>query len=241
METTPQVPPVENKRRSNLLTPEQGLDVRLKDILKLFGFFLLLQTIGMLLYPSSLPENNRAVFDPLMSLLFLWSYNHYGYWPSFADFGLTKEKFLGSLRKGLLWAVGAQGLSYILGKILPIILGPWAKWAETSMDVPVYLWGWVAFFIRVVIFAPIIEEIIFRGIVFGTIRHKSGRRWALVITTLAFTLLHGVNPVSFVQILIPGIAFVLLYEREGSLAAPVITHAGFNLISTLGLLAETFL
>lgn len=241
METTPEVPQVK-KRRSNLLTPEQGVDVRFKDILKLFGFYILLSAIAYLLYPKSLPENNSMFLEPLMSLLFLWAYRHYGYWPSFADFGLTKEKFRGSLKTGALWGVVAQVASTVVGLVLPLILGPWSEWAKISPEVPLYFWGWASFFLRVVIFAPIIEEIIFRGIIFGTTRHKYGRRWALVITTLFFTLLHGINPVQFVQILIPAIAFVLLYERDrNNLAAPIIAHACFNLISTLLSLVESFL
>lgn len=233
METTPQVPPVEEKRRSNLLTPERGVDVRLKDILKLFGLQILLGVIALLLYPKSLPENNRMFLDPLMSLLFLWAYLRYGYWPSFAEFGLTKEKFLGSLKAGVLWGVGAQAASIVVGLTLPLILGPWSEWAKISPEAPLYLWGWVSFFLRVVIFAPIIEEIMMRGIIFGTVRHKYGRRWAIGITTVVFALLHGINPVTIGQILIPAIAFVLLYEREGNLAAPVIAHASFNLIAVL--------
>lgn len=241
METTPQVPPVDNKRRSNLLTPEQGIDVRWKDILKLLGLHLLLQIIGMFLYPSSLPEANRGVFDPLMSLLLLWAYRHYGYWPSFEAFGLAKERFLASWKRGLLWGVGAHILSTIVGWVLPLILGSWAEWADIATDAPVFFWGWLAFLIRVVIFAPIVEEIIFRGVIFSTTRHKYGRRWAFIITTAVFTIMHGINPVGFVQILIPAIAFLLLYEREGSLAGPIIAHGTFNLISTLVLLASTAL
>lgn len=231
METTPPVPQVEKKRRSNLLTPEQGVDVRLKDILKLFGLQILLGVIALLLYPKSLPENNRAFLDPLTSLVFLWAYRHYDYWPSFAEFGLTKEKFLGSLKVGVLWGVGAQGLSIVVGLILQYILGPWSEWAKIAPDVPIYLWGWASFFLRAVIFAPLIEEIMMRGIVFGTARHKYGRGWAIGITTVVFALMHGFNPVTLGQIVIPAIAFVLLYEREGNLAAPVIAHACFNFIA----------
>lgn len=222
-----------------MLTPEQGMDVRFKDILKLFGFLVLLEVVVILLYPRSLPENNRVAFEPVAGLLFLWTYSRYGFWPSFSDFGLTKEKFLRGLKTGVLWGVGAHILSTIAGLVLPLVLGPWAEWADIPIAVPSAFWGWIGLLIQVVIFTPIVEEIIFRGVIFSTTRYKYGRRWALIITTLFFTLLHGVNPVGFVQVLIPGIAFVLLYEREGNLAAPVITHACFNLISTIAILAET--
>lgn len=236
METTPQVPPVDNKRRSNLLTPEQGIDVRLKDILKLLGFFILLQGLSYLLYPKSLPESNSMLFYPLTGLLFLWAYKHYGYWPSFAALGITKENFKSNLKLGWLWGAGAQVVSVAVNFLLTAILGPWAEWAELSSESPTFLWGWAAHAINVVIFAPILEEIIFRGAIFGTAKQKRGRLWAYIISGVVFALMHGINPVMFGQIFVVSASLTLLYERQGNLAAPIIAHGVFNLIATVVIL-----
>lgn len=234
METTLQAPPAEPKRRSNLLTPEQGLDVGLKDILKLLGFYgVFLQGIAILLYPKSLPEGNSMLLYPFTAILFLWAYRKYGFWPSLAQFGLTHERFRSSWKAGLLWGVGAQALSIAIGLALTEILGPWADWGKLTAEPPQYLWGWATHLISVVVFAPWVEEIIFRGIIFRTAKLKLGRTWALIITAVVFTLLHGVNPVTVGQILLVSTILTLLYERTDNLAAPVIAHGVFNLIATV--------
>jgi hypothetical protein len=78
------------------------------------------------------------------------------------------------------------------------------------------------------IIAPAAEEILFRGVIYGYLR-----RWgvfvAVVVTTLAFTLLHlplGQIPVTQA---IGGIVFALAYEKTGRLACPITIHALGNL------------
>lgn len=233
METTPQVPPVDNKRRSNLLTPELGVDIRFKDILKLLGFFILLQGLSYLLYPKSLPESNSMLFYPLMCLLFLWAYKRYDYWPSFAAFGITKENFKCNLKVGWLWGAGTQVVSVGVHFLLAAILGPWAEWAQLQTEPPLYAWGWAVHIIGAVVFAPLIEEIIFRGVIFGTANQKRGRIWAYIITGVVFSLMHGINPVTFGQIFVVSASLTLLYERQGNLAAPIIAHGVFNLVASV--------
>lgn len=219
------------KRRSNLLTPEQGFDVKLQDVLKLFGLYFLLQMVSMMLYPRTWPENNQTLFWPFMFVVFLWVYINSEYWPSLADFGLTKQGLLANLKVGAIWGLGAQAASVVLGLTLPHILGPAAEWAKIESPTPLYFWGWALFFVVAVIVAPLVEELITRGVIYGTLRHNYGMRPAIIGSTLFFALMHGVNPVTFIQMLIPGVALAVLYERQGSLAAPVITHAVFNLIA----------
>jgi len=84
--------------------------------------------------------------------------------------------------------------------------------------------------------APITEELVFRA---GFYRYCRGRmpRWlALVLPSVLFAGLHG-NLASFVPLALLGVVFSLAYERTGSITAPIIGHALFNLNTIVLILA----
>ncbi|MDH3584508.1 MAG: CPBP family glutamic-type intramembrane protease, partial [Phycisphaerae bacterium] len=92
------------------------------------------------------------------------------------------------------------------------------------------LWGLVAV---AVIGAPLVEEIVFRGLLQTALRHARIvlRRWGVIVVASAvFTGIHvgaadwHAMPALFVLSL--GLGF--LYERTGSLWAPILMHALFN-------------
>lgn len=88
-----------------------------------------------------------------------------------------------------------------------------------------------------VIAAPVTEELIFRGCLYGVLRQSSGRIPAMLVSSVVFALIHGHLP-SLPGLLILAAALTLVYERCGSLWAPISMHAAFN---GLTILAAIFL
>jgi membrane protease YdiL (CAAX protease family) len=88
---------------------------------------------------------------------------------------------------------------------------------------------WVVVF-AVVILAPIAEEIFFRGVVFNAWLREGGRRWAFIGSSALFALIH-VSEVALVPIFLLGLALAWIYQRTGSLLAPMAMHATVNGIS----------
>jgi len=83
-------------------------------------------------------------------------------------------------------------------------------------------------------FAPIIEEIFFRGFIFGGIRSRFGLPAGLVLSAVIFALAHAGTPDSF--LVLPGIAgvgalFAWAYAYTGSLWGSMGAHFLFNLAS----------
>ena len=74
---------------------------------------------------------------------------------------------------------------------------------------------------------PIAEEIFFRGLLYGGLRNRIGVGRALVLTAFLFACLHT-DPVSFLPIFALGLLFGWVYEKTGSLAAPVAIHVLHN-------------
>lgn len=91
--------------------------------------------------------------------------------------------------------------------------------------------------LMVVFLAPFVEEVLFRGYVFGNLRDHS--RWAAYATScLLFALLHvwqfamvEQNLQYFLlmlQYLVPGLVLAWTYERSGTLWSSVMLHAFVN-------------
>lgn len=81
-----------------------------------------------------------------------------------------------------------------------------------------------------VIFAPILEEFIFRHIIYRMLSKKIGLIWAGILSSLLFTLLHY-NIAGAVSFFAVGAYNCYLYEKHGYRAA-VLNHFVFNFSST---------
>lgn len=76
---------------------------------------------------------------------------------------------------------------------------------------------------------PFGEELLFRGIGYGSLR-RYGVVVAAVVSGLLFALAHGLNVV-FAAALLLGLLNAVLYERTRSIWPSVAAHATFNLVS----------
>ena len=78
-----------------------------------------------------------------------------------------------------------------------------------------------------IIVAPVAEEVIFRGYFYGVIRRYGGRIPAILTSSLLFAAIHVHLP-SVPGLILLATILCLLYERTGSLWAPITMHAAFN-------------
>jgi len=75
--------------------------------------------------------------------------------------------------------------------------------------------------------APAGEEILFRGILFPTIKQAGFPKIGLWLTSLAFAAIH-LNIETFLPLLVLALLLTLLYEKTNNLLAPITAHAVFN-------------
>jgi membrane protease YdiL (CAAX protease family) len=87
-----------------------------------------------------------------------------------------------------------------------------------------------------VIAAPIFEEFIFRGLIFGGLRRSFGVWPAVLASAAVFAIVHPTF--SIAPVFVMGVCAALVYERTRSLLAPMLVHAVYN-ASVIG--AQTFL
>jgi ABC-2 type transport system permease protein len=124
----------------------------------------------------------------------------------------------GGIAGGL--AAGAAGLAYMFALDALGIL------EEASRDSGSYaklgLWVWPL----AVIAAPIFEEFIFRGLIFGGLRRSFGAWPAALASAAVFAIMHPA--ISIVPVFVMGVCTAWLYERTRSLLAPMLAHATYN-------------
>ena len=93
---------------------------------------------------------------------------------------------------------------------------------------------YVKYFFVAIIFAPLVEETIYRGILYSPYRKKYGPQVAIVITSLFFSAGHF--GVGILSTFIGGLIFGILYEKTESIYSPIIAHSLFNLFNILTVL-----
>lgn len=76
--------------------------------------------------------------------------------------------------------------------------------------------------------APIAEELIFRGLIYNRAKAYFGHIYAVILSSLIFAFYHG-NAVQFIYALVIGLMMAYIYEKFGSLKAPIIFHICCNL------------
>jgi membrane protease YdiL (CAAX protease family) len=136
------------------------------------------------------------------------------------------------LKKGLAWSAGfavAAGLLF-LGLFmaghhpLNLIRSPLPEGARNQ----------ALFFLVGGIVAPVAEEIVFRGLIFGYLR-RWGLPAAVLISTALFAAIHPGPAIPVTQI-VGGAVFAVAYHTGKSLVVPIVIHVLGNLaIFTLSL------
>lgn len=86
----------------------------------------------------------------------------------------------------------------------------------------------ILLFISVVILAPIVEEIVFRGIFFNLLNKKKSTLFAMIVSSLIFGLLHAQTMVPTAVI---GFVLCFIYHRTGSLLLVMAGHMVNNFIA----------
>ena len=124
------------------------------------------------------------------------------------------------------------GLAYSLGASV-VVMYPLAKldseFVSDIMNSGPLSESLASSFILVVILAPLIEEMVFRGLLFSRLTKKWDITVATVVSSLFFGLLHfPLNPIGAFLL---GIVACVLYARTRTLLVPIALHAMNNLIA----------
>ena len=85
-------------------------------------------------------------------------------------------------------------------------------------------------FLLIIIVAPIIEEIVFRGLFYKTLKKFVPFIQASIISSLIFAIIHE-NILSFTILFLFSLYLTWIYERTNSILYPILTHSIFNFLN----------
>ena len=146
----------------------------------------------------------------------------------FSYIGIRKVK---PKEVGLLFLYGAvfcAAISFIL-VLIPFPESWLAEYEEESsvlFDIP----AWQTF-LSSVIMAPLVEETVFRGLIYRSLSRGIPRAVAMVLVSVLFGYLHGtVYWMIYAGVL--GLFLVWIYEKFNSTLASMAVHCGFNLVGS---------
>lgn len=113
-----------------------------------------------------------------------------------------------------------------------ISLTPLKEWSASYGDVEASIYSATLFWqvLSAGIIAPILEEVVFRGILFGNYRASLGAWPSIIISAVIFGLMHY-NLVQFVYAFLLGVFFAYLMEKTGELWTCILAHITANLFS----------
>lgn len=150
-----------------------------------------------------------------------------------------KEKELGIVtEKASIWkyiaiivmfAVMALGLNNL------IFLSNLSAASETYSDTMQTLYG-QGFAVQIFVLGilmPTCEELVYRGLVYKRLRYTSPFWAAALYSSLVFAFTHG-NLVQGLYGFIMGMMFCYVYEKYGSVKAPILAHITANILSVVG-------
>ena len=219
---------------------------RLEAVMQLMLALLLSLSVGMMMaimltkldVAQKLGDKNFASFCVItlvfhLSALVLISFflrQHQVTWSE--AFGFWRRDRLRAVALAILLAVVILPVAWILGELSVRVLTVLNIKYEVQQPVQtlkaMVSWGQrAAFGVIAMGMAPVVEEFVFRGIIYPCVKQLGYPRIALWGTSLFFALTHF-NLMTFVPLTILAVALTLLYEATDTLLAPIVTHSLFN-------------
>ena len=124
----------------------------------------------------------------------------------------------------LLSAIIIVPLESKLEKVLPTPTNPAVALISSSKTAG----EWILLFFLIACLAPVIEEIVFRGILQNAIKRKAGPWAGIFLSACIFSFLHPQLPLGFLPVMVLGIVFGMLAEARKSLVPSIIAHSMNN-------------
>jgi len=139
------------------------------------------------------------------------------------------------------WGIVLLGISMAGESLLSMgltALGVTSHWADGFLED--FLWGSpttvLAGTIDGVVWAPIFEELAFRGLLYPTLRLRLPAWPAALLSAALFGVAHGYGLQGFAAVTWSGMIWALGYERTRSLLPGMLAHAASNLMATTSFL-----
>lgn len=128
---------------------------------------------------------------------------------------------------GILVAIVTQKIALILDSTL----FQQSLTSQNSAEIFAIINKYPLFLLTTVLFGPIMEEFVFRKVIFGFFFDLTGTIGAAVISSLLFAFVHMDG--HFLVYSTMGFIFCFLYKKTKNIATPMIAHVGMNTVAVI--------
>ncbi|CAD5900241.1 CPBP family intramembrane glutamic endopeptidase [Carnobacterium maltaromaticum] len=146
---------------------------------------------------------------------------------------ITLQKSL-SLKQVITWGIIGVFAAIImqqLAQFIEVHLFQQTIASQNSAEIFAIINKYPLFLLTTVLFGPIMEEFVFRKVIFGFFFDLSGAVGAAVISSLLFAFVHMDG--HFLVYSTMGLVFCFLYTKTKNIATPIIAHVLMNTIAVI--------
>ena len=124
----------------------------------------------------------------------------------------------------------------MLAQISGARLGRQVPWTDLMNETVVTgaRWPAAAMILAMVVAAPLMEEVFFRGVIYGTLRRRLPVLAAAMVSGLLFAVAHGYSLVATTHLFLGATIWALAYEWTRSLLPSLLDHATNNVLAGTG-------
>jgi membrane protease YdiL (CAAX protease family) len=153
-----------------------------------------------------------------------------------AAFGLRRLQNWRAAASATLIIVFVSDAAFMLKWVVESAIGAGSHWSEAAASKPVY--GTTALGVAMIlsgsVLTPFLEEVVFRGLLYTSLRRKCSSIAAALATAAVFVLAHGYSLGPSLALGAGAVASALVYEQTRSLWPSVLAHALHNALALGG-------
>lgn len=123
------------------------------------------------------------------------------------------------------------GLALLSGSLVNLFISKFPSYMETSAAIESNATS-ILGIVSVVLIIPIFEEVLFRGLIYNELKTHLNIIIAIILQSIIFAVSHG-NMLQGIYTFIMGVVLALVYNKTGSIVAPMLFHITYNLLGSI--------
>lgn len=179
---------------------------------------------------------NSSILDTL-AVIFIVYFTVVQYKEPLSAIGISLKNFLKNVFYGIVGYIALIPILILILAVTAVIINMIKYVPPRQPVVELFLKEKGAAFLTysslfAAIVGPIIEELFFRGFMYGALKKRIGIFWSMMATAAVFAGLHA-HIVGFIPIMALGVLLAYLYEKTGTLVSSITVHMIHNLSMVL--------